>query len=148
MSRISLIIAYLLNQMRGKMLRESMKTVSKVRILFKRFVAFALCMVLIFISISIPIEANNETTVPQGCECITENMDIIITILSSWENHYNVEISVRNTSSSVIHDWCLATETDDIVKNLYNAIEISEQTNGDSFLKLFKNNVYNQDILP
>lgn len=67
-------------------------------------------------------------------------VDFIVT--ESWNLAYNVKCIITNTSSDIIHNWGIALNTSDIIRDVYNVQELSCEDN----LYLFKNMSWNQDI--
>lgn len=63
-------------------------------------------------------------------------------IKDAWEGCCNVEVTITNTSDSIIDNWNLSFDTEDTISQVYEA-EMVELENG----YYFSNMGYNQDIL-
>lgn len=70
--------------------------------------------------------------------------DYDFNIQSTWEKHYNAEMTIKNTSSETIENWELAFRFDGKIENIWNAKVISHDGNE----YIIKNAAWNQDIAP
>lgn len=68
---------------------------------------------------------------------ITYNVD------NKWENNYKISVLVKNTSSDIIHNWCLSFALEGKINNIWNA-KIDENQNNKYYTISGQN--YNQDI--
>lgn len=125
------------------------KKMNKLKTIVRKLCVVIVCLLLIENTCYIQVEAKEDNAVPTGNESLVGNMHVEVFIDNYWQNSYNARVRITNIGDDIVHNWCLATKTNDSVTGLYNAIEISGFYNDlDSSVKLFKNNGYNQDIEP
>ena len=73
---------------------------------------------------------------------VQEDYTVTFYISSYWDNGYNAEISIWNTSNTDIRNWYLFWDYSDDVVNIWNASIIEHEANG----YIIKNDVWNQTI--
>ena len=64
-------------------------------------------------------------------------------VTSSWDNHANIELVIKNTGDKKIDNWHLTFNTSYAIENIWNA-SIVETNNIGTYT--IRNNYYNQDI--
>ncbi len=79
---------------------------------------------------------------PEDKSYTGEGYAVDASVTESWEGGYNLRLTVRNTSEETIHNWGVLFETQDTVRDLYNAQILSSREG----VYLLRNSVYNQDI--
>lgn len=79
---------------------------------------------------------------PFSIDYTEEGYSVAAEVTEVWNNGYNIRITIHNTSDEIIHNWGILLETKDEIHDLYNAQELSNEEG----IRLFRNNVYNQDI--
>lgn len=72
------------------------------------------------------------------------NYDVSINVLSSWDKHYEGQITIKNTSQSVIENWHISFLSSDKIENIWNASIVTQESDTYSI----KNAGWNQDIAP
>lgn len=87
-------------------------------------------------------ETEEQVDVPEDRSYTGDGYVVDATVTTYWEGGYNLCVTVRNTSEETIHNWGILFETQDSIKDLYNA-EILSDGEG---IYLLRNKVYNQDI--
>ncbi|MDE6530351.1 MAG: cellulose binding domain-containing protein, partial [Lachnospiraceae bacterium] len=87
-------------------------------------------------------EAEEQDGVPKDRSYTGEGYVVDAAVTTYWEGGYNLCVTVRNTSEKTIHNWGILFETQDAIRDLYNA-EILGSREG---MYLLRNKVYNQDI--
>ena len=108
-------------------------------------IAFLLIMVLLVSGLSgnmSVIYAADEAMEPFSIDYTEEGYSVVTEVTEVWNNGYNIRITIHNTSDEIIHNWGILLETKDEIHDLYNAQELSNEEG----IRLFRNNVYNQDI--
>lgn len=70
------------------------------------------------------------------------NIDAVFKVVSSWQDHCNVEVTVTNSLDEKIEDWEVRFDLEAEVENIWNA----KVTNQDHTLYTVKNADWNQDI--
>ncbi len=74
-----------------------------------------------------------------------EQFETSCQIVSSWGNHANIELKVKNTGNTVIDNWYLSFQTQYHIENIWNARIVEDAGYGTYTIK---NSNYNQDIYP
>lgn len=87
-------------------------------------------------------EESDLLAAPAGVICEKEGYRVEFRITESWEKGYNAEVLITNTSADTIHNWGILFETDDRIRDLYNAQEAGSAEGR----YLMRNSGYNQDI--
>ena len=72
-----------------------------------------------------------------------DDLTAVYEITDTWEGHYNMEVTLHNTSCDVIDDWEIHLDFKDKIETIWNA-EVSEEDLGKSVT--IKNVSHNQDI--
>ncbi len=88
------------------------------------------------------LETEEQVGIPEDRSYTGEGYAVDATVTTYWEGGYNLCVTVRNTSEQIIHNWGILFETQDSIKDLYNA----EILSGGERIYLLRNKVYNQDI--
>ena len=83
-----------------------------------------------------------QVSVPGDRSYTGEGYTVDASVTTSWEGGYNLYVTIYNTSEETIHNWGVVFETQDSIRDLYNA----EIMSGRDGLYLLRNKVYNQDI--
>lgn len=82
-------------------------------------------------------------------DCITDDLsndemlEVSYEITSKWNNHYNVNVTLKNVSGELIDDWEIYFDFKDKIENIWNA-KIVEIEDGESVV--IHNAGWNQDI--
>ena len=71
-----------------------------------------------------------------------KDFKVTFTITSYWDTGYNANIRLENTGDSIIQNWCLGFDYDNVITNIWNAGVI--ENNGKKYV--IKNADWNQDI--
>ncbi|MDE6744608.1 MAG: S8 family serine peptidase, partial [Lachnospiraceae bacterium] len=87
-------------------------------------------------------ETEEPIGVPEDRSYTGEGYEVDATVTTYWEGGYNLCVTVRNTSEETIHNWGILFETQDSIRDLYNAEILSDREG----MYLLRNKVYNQDI--
>ncbi|MDE6744914.1 MAG: S8 family serine peptidase, partial [Lachnospiraceae bacterium] len=88
------------------------------------------------------LETEEPIGVPEDRSYTGEGYEVDATVTTYWEGGYNLCVTVRNTSEETIHNWGILFETQDSIRDLYNAEILSDREG----MYLLRNKVYNQDI--
>ena len=88
------------------------------------------------------LETEGQAGVPEDRSYTGEGYVVDAAVTTYWEGGYNLCVTVRNTSEETIHNWGILFETQDAIRDLYNA-EILGNREG---MYLLRNKMYNQDI--
>lgn len=71
--------------------------------------------------------------------------DVSATVVSVWENHANVEFTIKNIGECPIFNWYLTFNTPYVIENIWNATVFESDNEG---AYTIKNAGWNKDILP
>ncbi len=91
-----------------------------------------------------PEDYEDEEEVEEEDEFSLLSFDHEFKIRDSWENHYNAEMSIKNTSADPIENWQVAFRFDGEIENIWNAKIVSHEDD----VYVIKNVGWNQDISP
>ncbi|MBO7451450.1 MAG: cellulose binding domain-containing protein [Clostridiales bacterium] len=64
-------------------------------------------------------------------------------VTSTWENHTNIELRIKNNGIEPIENWFLTFKTPYVIENIWNSTIVEIGENG---VYTIRNNNYNQDI--
>lgn len=105
-----------------------------------RIASITVCMATLLSNTNLSVFAESELTVSHFSY---QNYDITYSLTNHWDDKYQGNIIIKNTSDDIIHDWCLAFLSDNNIDYAWNGI-VEKYEN----LTFIHNNTYNQDILP
>lgn len=125
----------------------------KVKKLFVLILVFVMCIVNMMdvgISSNVQVEAETSPDVAEAGTADEENdfedvsFEHTFEIQSEWENHYNAQMSLKNTAGHKIKNWEVAFMFDGEIENIWNAKIVSHYNN----VYVIKNAGWNGDIKP
>lgn len=105
-----------------------------------RIAAITVCTATLLSNTNLSVFAESELTVSHFSY---QNYDITYSLTNHWDDKYQGNIIIKNTSDDIIHDWCIAFLSDNNIDYAWNGI-VEKYEN----LTFIHNNTYNQDILP
>lgn len=89
---------------------------------------------------------NSDDKDKEKCVCVLsddELVEVIYDVTSKWDHHYNMNVTIKNVSGTMIDDWEMYFDFNDKIQNIWNA-RIVENEAGENVV--IHNADWNQDI--